>query len=351
VIGTDSVVDWTVPSTTGNFIAHCSVDDGRGGTAADSIAVEVRDSTQQQTGQLILYLPFTGNANDSSGNHHDGVVHGAQLTLDRYLALNRAYAFDGVSAFIQVPNAVQLNFQQAITVSFWMKIGAFTSHEEHPISHGSWQNRWKVSIGSQHLRWTVKTASGTKDLDSPTLLGLNRFYHVAVTYSGSDVELYLDGYLDAFAPWSGALLPTVIDLTIGQVLPTDPNYNFTGVLDDIRLYDYALSYQAIQDLASGVTAVNDEPGGVIPRTTWIGQNYPNPFNPSTRFDFQLATSEFVAVRIYDVLGREIATLVHQSLHPGKYSVTWDARDQPTGVYIARFETSGTQLIRKILFIR
>jgi len=54
-------------------------------------------------------------------------------------------------------------------------------------------NRWKVSISNKHLRWTVKTASGIKDLDSETELTVDSLYNVSVMYDGSDMEVFLNG--------------------------------------------------------------------------------------------------------------------------------------------------------------
>jgi hypothetical protein len=65
-------------------------------------------------------------------------------------------------------------------------------------------------------------------------------------------------------------------------------------------------------------------------------NYPNPFNPITTFTFDIPYSSFVILKVYDVLGREVATLVHRTHEAGYHSVTWDASNVASGVYFARF---------------
>jgi N-acetylmuramoyl-L-alanine amidase len=77
-------------------------------------------------------------------------------------------------------------------------------------------------------------------------------------------------------------------------------------------------------------SVDQEP--VIP-TFRLAQNYPNPFNPATNFEFRIATSELVTLRIFDVLGREVATLVNEVCPAGMYRVRWDASSLPSGVYV------------------
>lgn len=96
------------------------------------------------------------------------------------------------------------------------------------------------------------------------------------------------------------------------------------------------------------------PPGVVPEKPAVfelAQNYPNPFNPATRFEFQIAQPAFVTLKVYDVLGREVATLVNETRLPGKYSVEWDATGEPSGVYYSRLR-SGTFLeTRKLVLIR
>jgi hypothetical protein len=72
----------------------------------------------------------------------------------------------------------------------------------------------------------------------------------------------------------------------------------------------------------------------------LEQNYPNPFNPTTEIYFHIANAGFVSLKIFDVLGKEIATLVHQEMNTGKYFVQWNAMNVPSGMYFYRL-TSGT----------
>ncbi len=351
ITGTGSAVQWTAPASAGNYFVHCLVDDGHGGQAIDSIGLEVRDFSQQQSGQLVAYYPFNGNANDASGNGNNGTVYGATLTTDRFGNANRAYGFNGTTNYIGVTNSSSLNFQQSITVNFWMKVAAFTTGEQYPISHGNWTNRWKVSISNQHLRWTVKTAVDVKDLDSESSLVLDSLYNVTVLYSGSDFEVYLNGGLDAFSSWSGSILTTSIDLTIGQVLPNDQAYNFHGVLDDIRIYNYALSVQEIHDLAADVTGVDDRSGSGVPLDFSLEQNYPNPFNPATTIRYGVPRRSHISLRVLDLLGRVIATVVDGTEEPGFKSVEWNAGEASSGVYFFQLTTPSGQLTRKFLLIR
>jgi len=350
ITGSGSTITWTAPPIAGNNIIRCTVDDGEGGIATDSISVVVRDFSLTQTGELVAFYPFNGNANDASGYNNNGTVNGAVLTADRHGVANSAYFFNGSNANILVPTSASLSFQQSMTINFWMKVGAFFTREQHPISHGSWQNRWKTSISNRKLRWTVKTSTGVKDLDSESDLIVDSVYNTTVWYDGSDVEVYLNGELDAFGSWSGSILQTPIDVTIGQMLPTDAGYNFQGILDDIRIYNYALSVQQIMDLASWTTGVHGE-DETTPTRLSLDQNFPNPFNPSTRIRFQLPAADYVSLKVYDVLGRQLATLVDGRLGPGTHVITFDASLLSSGVLYYRLQTKTATLTRKMLLLR
>ncbi len=75
----------------------------------------------------------------------------------------------------------------------------------------------------------------------------------------------------------------------------------------------------------------------IPTEFRLEQNYPNPFNPSTMISFQLPEAVHVNLKIYDVLGREVATLVNEFKNAGSYSVSWNATGLPSGVYFYRMQ--------------
>jgi Concanavalin A-like lectin/glucanases superfamily len=350
VIGAGSVVSWQAAQTAGNYYIRCTVDDGRGGTTADSIAVEVRDVSTYVKGSLLASYPFNGTANDVSGNGRNGVVNNAALTADRNGHPNCAYSFDGSTSSIRIPNDNGLNVQKAFAVNVWMKIGAFYSREQYPLSHGNYMNRWKISISNKHLRWTVKTTTGIKDLDSETELAVDSLYNVSVQYDGADMEVYLNGGLDAFVPWSGAIAQTTVDVTIGQAIPGDNNYNFNGVLDDIRFFDYGLSLGEVAAYASDATAVKNTAPATVPRSVEL-QAYPNPFNPGTTIRCALPARGHVTVTIFNVLGQEISRLADEFLPAGTFELRWNADRYPSGMYYCVMTSPTQTLTHKLLLMR
>lgn len=99
---------------------------------------------------------------------------------------------------------------------------------------------------------------------------------------------------------------------------------------------------------SGATAVESEPHAVSFR---LQQNYPNPFNPSTTISFEIGRSTLVSLKVYDVLGEEVATLTNETKQPGRHEIQWDASSLPSGIYFYRLQAGGFSDIKKMALIR
>lgn len=83
----------------------------------------------------------------------------------------------------------------------------------------------------------------------------------------------------------------------------------------------------------------------------LQQNFPNPFNPTTSIQYSVSSSQFVSLKIYDVLGNEIETLVNEEKTVGSYKVDWNASELPSGVYLYRVNTGRSNLLRKMILMR
>jgi len=193
-------------------------------------------------------------------------------------------------------------------------------------------------------------------LDSETELILDSLYNVTALYDGADFEIYINGKLDALATFSGSILQTNINFLIGQVLPGNNQYNFKGVLDDIRIYDYALSFQEIKKFYDIVTSVDDQSRDYIPDQNILYQNYPNPFNSHTIIKYQIKEAGIVILEIFNVIGEKVRTLVNKEEMAGYYSIPWDGRDAfgeyvTSGIYFYRLRINNFMLSRKLVILK
>jgi hypothetical protein len=87
---------------------------------------------------------------------------------------------------------------------------------------------------------------------------------------------------------------------------------------------------------------------VAPSSSALGQNYPNPFNPTTCIPFTVSAAGRVRIAVYDMLGRERATLLDESVQPGAYTIDWNASDMESGCYLCRMTGEKIVDVKKIL---
>jgi len=101
-----------------------------------------------------------------------------------------------------------------------------------------------------------------------------------------------------------------------------------------------------------ITVTNiEEEASVIPKQFELMQSYPNPFNPRTTIPFSLPSKSFVSLKVFDALGREMATLVSEELSAGIYSKHWDATSVTSGIYFYRLQAGSFVETRKMLLVR
>ena len=89
----------------------------------------------------------------------------------------------------------------------------------------------------------------------------------------------------------------------------------------------------------------------LPVSFLLSQNYPNPFNPTTVISFQLPMTDFVSLKVYDAIGREVATLVNEKKNAGTYSIQWNALEYPSGVYFVRMVAGSFTNVKKMLLLK
>jgi hypothetical protein len=100
-----------------------------------------------------------------------------------------------------------------------------------------------------------------------------------------------------------------------------------------------------------VTGIGQNAGQVLPEKASLSQNYPNPFNPSTNIGYHISKESFVSLRVYDLLGREVAVLVNEVRRPGEYIVKLDARKLSSGVYFYTLRAGSFVQSKKMLLLR
>ena len=203
-----------------------------------------------------------------------------------------------------------------------------------------------LSTRDSIINSTVDTVQITARVDDPT--GLQFSAKIKVKSSGvavDTVQLFDDG-------------------AHGDSLAADGVFSNAWVFPDSNLYsvDFILVLHdtlrfEINSVTELITVVSRDES-IVPQEYHLGQNFPNPFNPSTEIRFQISEvrgqkSEVIRVtlKIYDLLGQEVAMLVNEEMNPGNYQVTWDAAGLPSGVYFYRLIAGSFAETKRLILLR
>jgi Secretion system C-terminal sorting domain len=126
---------------------------------------------------------------------------------------------------------------------------------------------------------------------------------------------------------------------------------------------FGLNHQLNLDLSGGtktvvnnnfgdqVTAIRNVKTSTLPKAYSLSQNYPNPFNPSTKINYELPKSGLVTLKVYNILGQEVATLFHGFQNAGKYIATFDAGNMASGIYFYRLQSGNFNITKKMILMK
>ena len=244
---TGNPVSWQAPASPGVGTITLKVTNQDMLSTTVTAGTLVKDTSIAIQTPLIWY-PLDWDTKNAAADRFHATVSGATKTEDFRGLASLAYRFTSGSNIISTENNTDLNFGNAVSISCWVKCEQLGS-ERFIISHGSYQQRYKLSITPEgKLRWTVKTGSGIADLDGSAPIALNQYYHVTVLYTGYSMELYVDGVLDSFKSFSGVLQPSTKPITIGRMDNVETLYALLGSIDEVKLWDKEIPVKQIEIL-------------------------------------------------------------------------------------------------------
>jgi hypothetical protein len=168
-----------------------------------------------------------------------------------------ALEFDGTGDYVNCGNGPDLNITANLTLMCWIKVEAFTKTWETIVGRGD--NSYRMSRGPGDGDSIHFGANGTgSNLNANTIVTTNTWRHVALVYDGTDKVVYIDGVEDARLPSPGAIDTSTYDLYIGAN-SQQSNRNLTGLVDDVRLYNKALTVEEIANAMRGDTTLAGNP--------------------------------------------------------------------------------------------
>ena len=209
---------------------------------------------------LVGWWPFNGNANDESGNGNNGTVNGATLTADRNGKTNSAYSFDGTSNKIEIQSNKLFDFQK-FTIHTWIqspnnkiqKIISRTNWNSSNENFSLWNNQSSTGI-SVKKNSNCSPGKGWNHFSSNfNNAYTNKWSNLICTYNGQKLIFFLDGKkIDSMNMIAPLDICENSNIRFGAWWSSDPSW-FKGQLDDIAIYNRALSNQEVKQLYEGCT--------------------------------------------------------------------------------------------------
>ncbi len=292
---------------------------------------------------LLLHLPFSGNADDVSPYNRDGVVYGATLTDDRFGRPNNAYLFDGVDDYILIGND-NYSIIDELSMSVWIKTNS--PSYQWIVGKYMWQEDAGYHLVTSNSELSLSGRDGNAiytSVNSTTIVANNTWKHIVGTIEGGVWKIWIDGVLIQTYDTQHANVNyrSTADLEIGRYFYTTTQY-FDGVIDDFRMYDRALTEKEVELL------YNESPQyvGVSNDKAMEGVAiYPNPTNGEVNIDM-FSDQQFDTYAIYDATGEVVLSeKVDNTLMTLRSDEIGSA-----GIYYVRFLSADreNQLIKKLI---
>jgi hypothetical protein len=241
------------------------------------------------TNGLVAYYPFNGNANDASGNGNNGTVYGATLTTGRFGAPNSAYSFSSTTQYIESVHNIGISGNAQRTISLWCEANTY---QPWPMGYMLGWNTSASEVGQgvnlmfpeypdpYHPYRFMLDSYDANVLSEPVTNILGSWHHVVWTYQTNlgDSVFYLDSR--PLTNWfsSGLGSPTNTLSTVDSTLIIGDNVGrgFVGLIDDVRIYNRALSPDEVAQLYAIESAPMLSVGKAVYLTStnlWVGTNY------------------------------------------------------------------------------
>jgi hypothetical protein len=213
---------------------------------------------------LVAYYPFSsGSAQDASGNANHGTVNGATPTTDRFGNSNSAFSFDGSNDYINCGDSDSLDVTQGVTIAAW--VNPLSTNDDWPTIVMKWSGNlsrelYGLYLYDKHIYGELSTTGEFINLETTEApIVINEWQHLAMTFdSDSDTAIiYRNGEsLQEWSDISGTILTSDYDLMIGMHKRGDyEDLHFHGSIDEVRIYDHALSPEEIRGLVPIPAAV------------------------------------------------------------------------------------------------
>jgi hypothetical protein len=319
-------------------------------------------------GQWTFDEGFGTTTADISGNGNDGTIYGAIFTDNTPSGNGYALEFDGSSAVhIGDPDILKIE-EGDISICAWISYNTLRLQNFYNLcvkGHSDASpGEIVLRVNIREKRYQISSYDGgldhaaSIDIDSADF---GQWIHLTGTYSAVDQKwrLYKNGELGDVSPVETGPVPVEDNgWAIGAKCSPTEKYpterHFVGIIDDVRIYDVALTDEDVLAIYNEAFTDVESIASDVPANFKLVQNYPNPFNPATTITYSLPEKSFVTLRVFNLLGKEVTTLVSDEQPAGEYRVKFNSSEiaeLPSGIYMYVLKAGVHKEARKMIFMK
>jgi len=311
-------------------------------------------------------------------------------------SFGNALQYDGVDDYVNFGHSPAFDVSTTVTYEAWIKPDSGAA--------GFIFNKWvgfledkQFVLSGERIHFYLFDAFGGTFLSGTLNVPYGEYTHIAATYDASigTAKLYVNGVFDTSKTVGSYIGNATGNLFMGHNADrTDVINPYEGIIDEFRIWNVARTETEIQstmnqtlngneagligywkfDEGTGTItydATSNHNDGTISGATWVisgvlpveqtrngtpqafslEQNYPNPFNPTTKISWQSPVGSHQTLKVYDVLGNEVATLVDEYKAAGRYEVEFDASGLASGIYFYRIQAGSFVETKKMILLK
>lgn len=345
----------------GLFVAHCSV---FAQTTKKAAIISIKDDLNEHNGDAALRDKLV-NLGFEVVSYRDGDLDGGKVEQSEFESNDLIVASESVSG----SKLRKLRSWEFSVPTINMEVASVTNthHTLELISVGINGNGWfpkdddnayriKILDGEHPLAAGLSTGEVIDLVSDPGCIDEDPFAYgyigwmvdeiglipiASINTEGGDTSIVIAGIEKGTVQVEGiAFKARYVQFNVNSFTPL----SWTESTE--RLFEAAIEW--VMDAA---TSVDGQHTANTPSKFSLSQNYPNPFNPTTIISYNLPKSDYVELKVYDMLGREISTLVNEQKSAGKYDVKFDASGLASGMYFYKIITNDFRQIKKMMLVR
>ncbi len=320
-----------------------------------SASIQIKDNSGNQTGFInnLIKSDIPGSVPNVIDNGSETPPYGYSLPIDNYSVVLNQFEEDIVSTFFFTGNKSFVYKRSGVTPTqtdrlfFDGGVSAANPDAQTKIIkllnliNETTQEKLAV-IRSIELAQNDSVKIENPDSNKVKLIsfGTTKNYNIELNYlTENGLGRFVNSDVSLEANTSHTFVPVWLDLTNTELQVLVDNGN-DGTIDDTL------------SLVNQVTGIIDDQGSLLtPNSFNLAQNYPNPFNPSTKISWQSPVGSHQTLKVYDVLGNEVATIVDEFREAGRYEITFDASNLSSGIYFYRLQAGSFVETKKMIFLK